>query len=207
MSWEIVNDRMAAASPDREVLAALSDAVERWLDERLTMPPDGEWGVTVWLDLPRKLPFVRPDPYHASLASHEFLRGEPLSESDEALLNAQLARTVGQGMIRRAATPATLVVTPATLVVAGGNAEAVLALCRYLDTCGCLPPTVWLADEPADASILCGQFPSVRTGIRLTSADTAETTKEKLTAYAAVAPIGRVVLGGQISIYSISGAI
>ena len=160
------------------LLAACTEGLEPW------------WGIhngAVWLDLPRGLPFVRPDPYHAELALQGLSRGDTLTKDERGLLIAQLARTAGQGMTHQPENTATLVLT-------GGNADSVLALCRYLDGCGGLPPTVWLADDPADAAILCGQFAAVRTGLRLTSSDTAEDVRNKLTAYAAAAPIGRIVL-------------
>ena len=115
-------------------------------------------------------------------------RGEAPSNRERGLLIAQLARIVGQGIARRSPSPATLVLT-------GGDADTVLALCRYLDGCGGLPPTVWLVEDPADAATLCGQFAAVRTGLRLKVTDTTEDVKRKLTAYAASAPIGRAVLG------------
>ncbi len=141
-----------------------------------------------WLDLPCGMPFIRPDPYHAELALQSLARGEAPSNRGRGLLIAQLARIVGQGIARRSPSPATLVLT-------GGDADTVLALCRYLDGCGGLPPTVWLADSPADVAALCGQFAAVRTGLRLNATDTAEHVKNKLATYATAAPLGRIVLG------------
>ena len=179
-TWQAL---LADIDPTRDgrLLAACTDRLARWLNARA-----GE--ATVWLDLPRSVPFVRPDPYHAELALQSVARGEALSDRERGLLIAQLARIVGQEMVCRSE-------KMATLVLSGGDADAVLALCRYLDTCGGLPLTVWLADEPADVAILCGQFAAVRTGFRLSTEDTAESVRRKLTAYASVAPIGRVVLG------------
>ncbi len=185
--WRVLTGEIAPPH-DGRLLADCTETLERWLKIRLDgQETDDRPDTWVWLDLPHDLPFVRPDPYHAELALRGLAQGDALSDHDRGLLMAQLARTVGQGMARRSASPTTLVLT-------GGNADAVLALCRYLDSCGGLPATVWLADEPADAEILCGQFAAVRTGIRLTSADTAEDARDKLTAYAAAAPVGRMAL-------------
>ena len=164
---------------DGRLLAACTDRLERWIEN---------CHGAAWLDLPRDIPFVRPDPYHAELALQSPARGEAPSNRERGLLMAQLSRIVGQGIVRRSA-------SSATLVLSGGDADAVLALCRYLDGCGGLPPTVWLAESPADAATLCGQFAAVRTGLRLKVTDTTEDVKRKLTAYATAAPLGRIVLG------------
>ena len=169
----------AAPLPDGRLLAACTNRLERRMEIC--------HGV-VWLDLPRDIPFVRPDPYHAELALQSLARGGTLSDRERGLLMAQLARIVGQGIARRSPSSATLVLT-------GGDADTVLALCRYLDGCGGLPPTVWLADDPADVATLCGQFAAVRTGLRLNATDASEHVKNKLATYATAAPLGRIVLG------------
>lgn len=164
---------------DGRLLAACTDRLERWIENCRG---------AAWLDLPCDIPFVRPDPYHAELALQSLARGEALVDRERGLLMAQLARIVGQGIARRAPSPSTLVLT-------GGDADTVHSLCRYLDGCGGLPPTVWLADSPADVAALCGQFAAVRTGLRLNATDTAEHVKNKLATYATAAPLGRIVLG------------
>ncbi len=128
----------------------------------------------VMLTLPPDYAFVRPDPYHVTLA----LRGE--GSDSQALLLAQAARVLGERLRG----------TPARLLLRGGTADGVVSLLAYLAAAERLPAAVWLPDHPADAAAVSGLYAEVGTGYVLPPAATERERQAMEAAYAAAAPLG-----------------
>ncbi len=144
-------------------------------------------GQALCLDLPHDVPFVRPDPYHVSLAVQAMTaeaKGRSQSEAERACLVAQTAREAGQRLLQ----------SEGYLLLRGGSPAMVADLLAYLDGCGRLPSTVWFPADPAEVGAVSGLYGSVRTGLCVRREDTAESFHAAWQVYASVAPRGRVVL-------------
>lgn len=155
------------------------------------LPQNGARAVR--LTLPENFTFLRPDPYHADRAIRQVHAGGSLLPSDRDLLIAQAARTVGLAAVRGGFP---LLITDSTLH--DPDTAAVTNLLTYLDGCRALPRTMVVFAEPTRAALrqdaVSGLLSSVRTGLMLSASETENTVYAKLTAYAAVAPVGRGVL-------------
>jgi hypothetical protein len=136
--------------------------------------------------LPEDYTFVRPDPYHAS----EFLRksegGEALSDSERNLIMTQALRVWGCALVREG--------QEKTLILRGGRAAAVVDLLAYLATSKALPRMVWIPDHPTDAGEISGMYACVGTGFAVSDTENSAEYAEKMTAYAAVAPLGMAMV-------------
>ena len=128
------------------------------------------------VSLPAEYAFVRPNPYHATLALQK--EGE-LSPRERDLLLTQALRVWGMAALR-ADTP---------LLLRGGRAEAVTALLTSLRGARALPSLVWIPNEPSMAEAVSGLYAAVRTGYVWD-----EREPSRAAAYARVAPAGRAVI-------------
>ncbi len=141
-------------------------------------------GVHPLCRLPEDYEFVRPDPYHAGEALRKRSGGEELSAHERNLLWTQALRVWGLATVRRGG----------NLLVRGGSPAEVTALLAYLDSSRALPKLVWIPTDPTHAGAVSGLYATVGTGVDLSSCTTDREQKARLTAYAAVAPLGRGVV-------------
>lgn len=129
--------------------------------------------------LPADYTFNRPDPYHANLIVGKVADREELTVQERNLLVTQALRVWGQAALKRSC--------GGILLLRGGEREAVTSLLAYLNASRALPTLVWIPDDPADAGAVSGLYSTVGTGFIRKDGNT-------VTAYAAVAPIGRAVV-------------
>ena len=87
-----------------------------------------------------------------------------------------------------------LVGREASLLLQGGEPEAVAALLAYLAASKALPRMVWFPDDPAQAEAVSGLYPEVGTGYTVAEDYPTEVTENKKAAYAKVAPVGQATL-------------
>ncbi len=142
--------------------------------------------VPALFSLPEDYAFTRPNPYHANLAVGRGDAGNELTHHERDLLVTQALRVWGQAMLKKS--------WNGMLILRGGEPEAVTALLAYLDTSRALPTLVWIPDDPADAEVVSGLYASVATGVDLSRCSSSEDRERKISAYAAVAPIGRAMV-------------
>lgn len=150
------------------------------------------WAVTGKLSavpavrLPEDYRFVRPDPYHAGEVIRKLAGGEALASHERDLLLTQALRVWGQAALQ--------IRWGGGFLLRGGHPDAVTALLAYLNTARALPILIWIPDNPADAGAISGLYARVGTGMDLSSCASAEKRESRISAYAAVAPIGRAVV-------------
>lgn len=146
-----------------------------------TLPTDG---TPAWYTLPADYTFTRPNPYHANLAVGKTARGEALTAKERDLFITQALRVWGLALVGR----------EASLLLQGGEPEAVAALLAYLAASKALPRMVWFPDDPAQAEAVSGLYPEVGTGYTVAEDYPTEVTENKKAAYAKVAPVGQATL-------------
>ncbi len=134
------------------------------------------------LTLPDRVDFVRPDPYHASLAL-QAVSAHAAGEGERAMLLAQSLRILGEKACERGS----------ALFLVGGRTETVLGMLDYLQGVARLPTTVWFPDQPSDAARVCGRYIGVGTGYIRSATDSPADVARKRDAYARMSPIGRAV--------------
>ncbi len=130
------------------------------------------------LFLPPDYSFARPDPYHAAVSFAAARRGQA-DVSARDLLFSQALRVIGEAAKEGGK----------TLLLVGGDPDALREGIDYLSSCNRLPDMVWFPEDPADAGQLSGLYPQVRTGYTADGADLSAPA-----AYAAAAPAGRAVV-------------
>ena len=143
----------------------------------------------------RTLPFVRPDPYHASLAEEKRGRGEPLSAEEHAILAAQalylLCANKGDCKL--------------DLHLLADDEQTLLAWISYLKRLN-VQGYVWVAADgnidPDTLASLCAHSDDrlrIRLEIVLGKTDSAKNFEKRLSALSALYPITLWRFGGVIT--------
>ena len=162
-------------------MTLLFDPLSIYTDNELLSEWTKEWeacmnpsaSMFLW-DLPDEYAFVRPDPYHAQMALYRVAEDTATPEEKNLLLTQALRIAILH--VKRYGL---------TLILEGGNPDAIWDLLTYMQEITPMPELVWIPDHPTSAGLVSGWFPSVRTGFRLFD-------DESL--YAEFAPIGRAVV-------------